>query len=147
MSKDIPHIVDIEKSRAFDPWSESDIKKNVTKPGTVAIVARDRDSDIVGWSVYSAEDKSLLIKRLSVSLWTKRQGVATSMVNYIKARLESGDRFWIRCDVPESQLENGCVFLRECGFVSKLMFSEGQSPSHWNTPEPGVEMIFRKGWE
>ena len=148
MSKDIASVVEIESSRAFDPWGDTDVRKFIGQPGTVAIVARDRDGDIAGWCLYAADDKGYVIKRLSVCCWRKRRGVASSLLDYIKIRMQTSDsRYWVRCDVPESQIEVGCVLLREHGFVSRLMFDVSESPSHWPTASSGVEMIFRKGWE
>jgi hypothetical protein len=121
---------------------------HIGQPGTVAIVARDRDGDIAGWCLYAADDKGYYIKRLSVCIWRKRRGVASSLIGYILSRMAASEsRFWVRCDVPMSQIEVGCCLLREHGFVSRLIFPPEESPPHWSSAESGVEMIFRKGWE
>ena len=148
VSKDIPHVLEIELSRVFDPWTDTELRNHIGQPGTVAVVARDRDGDIAGWCLYAAEDKGYVLKRLSVCMWRKRRGVASALIQYVQTRMQSSEsRYWVRCDVPESQMEVGCILLREHGFVSRLMFSEREAPSHWNTPCSGIEMIFRKGWE
>jgi hypothetical protein len=147
VSKDIKHVVDIEQTRLFDPWIESDIRSRVATQATVAVVARDRDGDIAGWCLYSAEPHGYLIIRLSVCIWRQRRGVASAILDYIRERMEASQtRFWVRCCVPEHLIEVGCVLLRTNGYISRSMFTDGGGPDHWQRPHAGVEMILRKGW-
>lgn len=87
---------------------------------SVGMVALDRDDFILGFCLYNLDDREFYeIKHLVVDKAFQRLGVATSIINRMKGKLNN-HRNALGCNVCEDNL--ACQFLlRKMGFKSKLI--------------------------
>lgn len=143
---------DIDEAAAIDArchgqdycWTSEDLRSERKSTSRTVISTRDYGGDLCSWAMYDRLGSALEIVRASYLTI----GSAYRLYQYVTARLSVQDtqRFEVFELVPERLLETRCDLLGELGWIASRTFTADESPHHWPEPEPGVEMIFRKGW-
>lgn len=112
---DMPEVLDIERSSFDSPWTEQDFCNCLKQRGCTGMVA-ELGKDIAGYMVYELASKHhLRVINFAVDPYFRRMGVATTMVERLKQKLDFARRRFIELDLRESNLD-AQLFFRSQGF-------------------------------
>lgn len=116
--RDMPEVLRIE-SEAFDfPWDEDEFMRALQHKRVIALVAEENNK-VIGYILYEFQDKRFAILNLAVSPNYIMQGVATALIEKLKAKLDStrAGRNSIRARVRERNIPAQKLFAK-CGFAA-----------------------------
>ena len=136
--RDMDSVLDIE-SECFDmPWGRQDFTECLTQTKCIGYVS-ESDSEVNGYMVYLALDRSITIQNFAVRPSCRRLGIGSSMINKLKEKLSFGKRTRIDVIVRETNLP-AQLFFKSLGFKASTVFRK-----HWNDPcEDAYLMQFNK---
>ncbi|MCW2984874.1 MAG: rimI [Conexibacter sp.] len=88
---DLPQVIAIERRAYPTPWSLAMFVLELSKPSGVCLAATDAGGAIVGYCICSRYDTVWHIMNVSASPEHRRQGVATTLLTDLFARVGEGD--------------------------------------------------------
>jgi ribosomal-protein-alanine N-acetyltransferase len=88
---DLPQVIAIERRSYRTPWSLAMFVLELSKPSGVCLAATDGDDQIVGYLVCSRYDQVWHVMNVSVNPGLRRQGIATSLMTELFARVGGDD--------------------------------------------------------
>lgn len=121
VNRDFDRVIEIDYTSGGEySWGPDDMFSEWKGPNGVGMVAVDEDDFPLGFCLYNLDDKAFYeIKHLVVDKSFQRSGVATSLINRMKGKLNES-RYALGCDVYEENL--ACqLFMKQMGFKSKLV--------------------------
>ena len=135
--RDMPEVLDIEKSSFEFPWSEEDFIRCLRQRNCIGMVA-EYDESVVGFMIYELHKDQLHVLNFSVAPDVRRRRVAAQMVIKLTGKLSHQRRNRIVLEVRETNLA-AQMFFRQQGFraVSVLRDYYGE------TSEDAFVMQFR----
>lgn len=115
----------VELERAIEGPSEVDLRRWMLDRGLLCMVARDSAGELLGWCAYAERQHNFVLQRVAVWPCFRRRGVASSLVEYVAARMRiSKDRDRILVEVDEYDLP-AQLFLRATGFAAYAIKKRG----------------------
>jgi len=130
---DMDSIIEIESMSHVNPYTASEIHFQMKEPGVIAITVSElSDTDmvyfntpvqkrsVVGYAFLRQLRKKTELTNFAIHPGSRRQGIASKLIDYIKSTLLAGNR--IECFVREANVGAQC-FLRSCGFEAKAVIS------------------------
>lgn len=115
MFRHMPYVVAIEQASFEYPWTEDEFLTCMRQSNTIGVSVLQGDC-VVGYAVYELCQRRIYLTNLAVHPRHRRQGVATSLLSKLKAKLHPERRTSIRCKVREGNLP-AQLLLRSCGFL------------------------------
>jgi [ribosomal protein S18]-alanine N-acetyltransferase len=113
-SKDKARILEIEQHSFDTPWDAGTFEAALSRKTIVALVA-ERSGRIAGYCLYELHPDRMDVINLAVAPECRRRGVASAMINRMKAKLSREKRAILQVTISERNLV--CqVFLRALGF-------------------------------
>ena len=145
VDSDLDEALEIDSECHGDlSWTREDLSSEKKHPSRTVVAAKNSASEIVGWGIYEKNAPSIEVVRTSHSSLPGGERI----YQYVMSRLAYSDsRFFEAYElVPERLFETRCRLLSDLGWIASRTFGESESPLYWPEAEPGVEMIFRRGW-
>lgn len=143
-NEDVPAVAAIDLASFPYPWDAADIGQARAAPGVHTLVAVRRD-EVVGYALFESGKKVVDVVRLAVRGDCRRLGVATALMDKIRAKTWGGLK--IRIKVRESSLP-AQLFLRKQGFVAETERQAFENPGAGGTTfEDGYVFSLDAGFE
>lgn len=112
--RDMPEVLDIEKSSFEFPWSEEDFIRCLRQRNCIGMVA-EYDERVVGFMIYELHKDQLHVLNFSVRPDVRRRGVGMQMVNKLVGKLSQQRRNRIVLEIRETNLA-AQMFFKNLGF-------------------------------
>ena len=112
--RDMPDVLDIEKSCFEFPWTEEDFVRCLRQRNCIGMVSEFNER-VVGFMVYELHKSNLHVLNFSVHPDFQRQGVGQHMVEKLISKLSHQRRNRITLEVRETNL-SAQFFFRDLGF-------------------------------
>jgi len=112
--KDLDAVYDLEQKCSEKPWGPIEFANILMHSNCVGVVV-EYQSEIIGYLIYEAQEKSIDISNIAVHPQFRRKGVASQMVARLACRLIHGARRALTLSVRESNLA-AQLFFRSLGF-------------------------------
>ena len=114
--RDMPEVLEIEKSCFEFPWSEEDFIRCLRQRNCIGMVA-EHDDRVIGFMIYELHKNQLHVLNFAVAADVRRSGVGGQMVAKLVGKLSHQRRDRIMLEIRETNLE-AQVFFRKQGFVA-----------------------------
>ncbi|MCH2182848.1 MAG: ribosomal protein S18-alanine N-acetyltransferase [Mariniblastus sp.] len=101
--RDMPEVLDIEKSSFEFPWSEEDFIRCLRQRNCIGMVA-EYDERVVGFMIYELHKNQLHVLNFSVRPDARRRGVGQQMINKLVGKLSQQRRNRIVLEIRETNL-------------------------------------------
>ena len=101
--RDMPEVLDIEKSSFEFPWSEEDFIRCLRQRNCIGMVA-EYDERVVGFMIYELHKNQLHVLNFAVRPDVRRRGVGRQMVNKLVGKLSQQRRNRIVLEIRETNL-------------------------------------------
>lgn len=101
--RDMPEVLNIEKSSFEFPWSEEDFIRCLRQRNCIGMVA-EYDERVVGFMIYELHKDQLHVLNFSVRPDVRRRGVGMQMVNKLVGKLSQQRRNRIVLEIRETNL-------------------------------------------
>lgn len=101
--RDMPEVLNIEKSSFEFPWSEEDFIRCLRQRNCIGMVA-EYDERVVGFMIYELHKDQLHVLNFSVRPDVRRRGVGMQMVNKLIGKLSQQRRNRIVLEIRETNL-------------------------------------------
>jgi ribosomal-protein-alanine N-acetyltransferase len=112
--RDMPEVLDIEKSSFEFPWSEEDFIRCLRQRNCIGMVA-EYDERVVGFMIYELHKDQLHVLNFSVRPDVRRRGIGMQMVNKLVGKLSQQRRNRIVLEIRETNLA-AQMFFKNLGF-------------------------------
>ncbi|MEE2825799.1 MAG: ribosomal protein S18-alanine N-acetyltransferase [Planctomycetota bacterium] len=112
--RDMPEVLDIEKSSFEFPWSEEDFIRCLRQRNCIGMVA-EYDERVVGFMIYELHKNQLHVLNFSVRPDARRRGVGQQMINKLVGKLSQQRRNRIVLEIRETNLA-AQLFFRNSDF-------------------------------
>jgi [ribosomal protein S18]-alanine N-acetyltransferase len=100
---DLPQVIAIERRSYPTPWSLAMFVLELSKPSGICLAALDGEGAVVGYLICSRYDTVWHIMNVTASPDRRRQGVATSLLQDLLARVEEPEpRFTLEVRVSNA---------------------------------------------
>lgn len=114
--RDMPEVLDIEKSSFEFPWSEEDFIRCLRQRNCIGMVA-EYDERVVGFMIYELHKNQLHVLNFSVRPDARRRGVGQQMINKLVGKLSQQRRNRIVLEIRETNLA-AQLFFRNSDFMA-----------------------------
>ena len=114
--RDMPEVLDIEKSSFEFPWSEEDFIRCLRQRNCIGMVA-EYDERVVGFMIYELHKNQLHVLNFSVRPDARRRGVGQQMINKLIGKLSQQRRNRIVLEIRETNLA-AQLFFRNSDFMA-----------------------------
>ena len=114
--RDMPEIMDIERQCFEHPWTEEVFVDCLRQRNIIGRVA-ELEERIVGFMIYELLKSQLHVLNFAVAPWSRRQGVASQMVEKLVNKLSQQHRQEVCLEVRETNLA-AQLFFRSQGLLS-----------------------------
>ena len=114
--RDMPEVLDIEKSSFEFPWSEEDFIRCLRQRNCIGMVA-EYDERVVGFMIYELHKNQLHVLNFSVRPDARRRGVGQQMINKLVGKLSQQRRNRIVLEIRETNLA-AQLFFRNSEFMA-----------------------------
>ena len=124
---DLFDVASIERLSFEDPWTKQDFELAIKDASTITLVAVTQDEYVAAFVVYRLYDSGSTVQIMNLAvgeLGGRRCGIGTQFVDWIKAKLKTGDRLIV--DVRETNL-SAQLFFRANFFRAVRLFRNGYS--------------------
>lgn len=118
---DLPAIAEIEMTSHQCYWTGDELRRLAVATYHRCLVV-DNGAPI-GYTIVELKANCVSILRLAVSPESRRQGVASSLVNWLVMELAMVNHLWLECRVPERSVA-AQLFLKSCGFRYECAFPQ-----------------------
>ena len=112
--RDMPDVLEIEKSCFEFPWAEEDFVRCLRQRNCIGMVSEFNEK-VVGFMVYELHKNRLHVLNFAVHPEFQRQGVGHHMVDKLVSKLSHQRRNRIMLEVRETNL-SAQLFFRDLGF-------------------------------
>ena len=112
--RDMPEVLDIEKSSFEFPWSEEDFIRCLRQRNCIGMVA-EYDERVVGFMIYELHKNQWHVLNFSVRPDARRRGVGQQMINKLVGKLSQQRRNRIVLEIRETNLA-AQLFFRNSDF-------------------------------
>jgi len=112
---DLPGVLRIERDSFPSPWSAAMFVLEMTRSGSVALVAEQRDGEIVGYAVCSKLDLDWHLMNIAVPPALRRIGIAESLMTELIASV--GDDARVTLEVRPSN-RSAIALYEKWGFLA-----------------------------
>ena len=112
--RDMPEVLEIEKSSFEFPWSEEDFIRCLRQRNCIGMVA-EYDDRVVGFMIYELHKNQLHVLNFAVRPDVRRRGVGTQMVHKLKGKLSQQRRNRVMLEIRETNLA-AQLFFRNTDF-------------------------------
>ena len=112
--RDMPEVLDIEKSSFEFPWSEEEFIRCLRQRNCIGMVA-EYDERVVGFMIYELHKNQLHVLNFSVRPDARRRGVGQQMINKLVGKLSQQRRNRIVLEIRETNLA-AQLFFRNSDF-------------------------------
>lgn len=112
--RDMPEVLDIEKTSFEFPWSEEDFIRCLRQRNCIGMVAEYQDQ-VVGFMIYELHKNQLHILNFAVRPDMRRSDVGNQMIQKLIGKLSHQRRNRIHLEVRETNLA-AQLFFRRAGF-------------------------------
>lgn len=117
--RDMPSVMAIEYD-SFDEWlSEEDYTKMLRQRNNIGLVAENDNEEVIGFVIYGLHKNRLEIIRLAVRADSRRQRVASEIMNKLVGKLSVERRNRIQIRVSD-RLLGAHLFLKSHGFKAEV---------------------------
>ncbi|MDG2184775.1 MAG: ribosomal protein S18-alanine N-acetyltransferase [Mariniblastus sp.] len=114
--RDMPEVLEIEKSSFEFPWSEEDFIRCLRQRNCIGMVA-EYDERVVGFMIYELHKNQLHVLNFSVRPDARRRGVGQQMINKLVGKLSQQRRNRIVLEIRETNLA-AQLFFRNSEFMA-----------------------------
>ncbi len=114
--RDMPEVLEIEKSSFEFPWSEEDFIRCLRQRNCIGMVA-EYDERVVGFMIYELHKNQLHVLNFSVRPDARRRGVGQQMINKLVGKLSQQRRNRIVLEIRETNLA-AQLFFRNSDFMA-----------------------------
>lgn len=114
IKRDLPEVVNIERDSYPSPWLEADFLHELARRDCIGLVAELGDY-IIGYAVYEFRKHRYVLTNVAVHPDYRRRGVATALINRLKAKMSTTQKPKISVDLRESNLAAQLLF-KSAGF-------------------------------
>ena len=112
--RDMPEVLEIEKSSFEFPWSEEDFIRCLRQRNCIGMVA-EYDESVVGFMIYELHKNQLHVLNFAVRPDFRRRGVGSQMVNKLVGKLSQQRRNRVVLEIRETNLA-AQLFFRNSDF-------------------------------
>ncbi len=112
--RDMPEVLEIEKSSFEFPWSEEDFIRCLRQRNCIGMVA-EFDERVVGFMIYELHKNQLHVLNFAVRPDARRRGVGMQMVNKLVGKLSQQRRNRVVLEIRETNLA-AQLFFRNADF-------------------------------
>jgi len=112
--RDMPEVLEIEKSGFEFPWSEEDFIRCLRQRNCIGMVA-EYDDRVVGFMIYELHKNQLHVLNFAVRPDFRRRGVGSQMVGKLKGKLSQQRRNRVVLEIRETNLA-AQLFFRNTDF-------------------------------
>ncbi|MCX7408041.1 MAG: ribosomal protein S18-alanine N-acetyltransferase [Planctomycetales bacterium] len=126
--RDMSEVLDIERQCFEFAWSEEDFLCCLRQRNCIGMVA-ERQERIVGFMIYELLKSQLHVLNFAVAPWSRRQGVASQMVEKLVNKLSQQRRQEISLEVRETNLA------AQLFFRSQGLHADGVLRGHYEDTE------------
>ncbi len=114
--RDMPEVLEIEKSSFEFPWSEEDFIRCLRQRNCIGMVA-EYDERVVGFMIYELHKNQLHVLNFSVRPDARRRGVGQQMINKLVGKLSQQRRNRVVLEIRETNLA-AQLFFRNSDFMA-----------------------------
>ena len=112
--RDMPEVLEIEKSSFEFPWSEEDFIRCLRQRNCIGMVA-EYDESVVGFMIYELHKNQLHVLNFAVRPDFRRRAVGSQMVNKLVGKLSQQRRNRVVLEIRETNLA-AQLFFRNSDF-------------------------------
>jgi ribosomal-protein-alanine N-acetyltransferase len=112
--RDMPDILEIEKSSFEFPWSEEDFVRCLRQRNCIGMVC-EQGERVVGFMIYELHKSRLHVLNFAVHPGLRQRDIGTQMINKLVGKLSHQRRTRILLEVRERNLP-AQLFFRNLGF-------------------------------
>lgn len=109
--RDMPEVLEIEKSSFEFPWSEEDFIRCLRQRNCIGMVA-EYDESVVGFMIYELHKNQLHVLNFAVRPDFRRRAVGTQMVDKLIGKLSQQRRNRVVLEIRETNLAAQLFFRR-----------------------------------
>ncbi len=135
--RDMPEVLDIEKTSFEFPWLEEDFIRCLRQRNCIGMVA-EYDDRVVGFMIYELHKTRLHILNFAVAKGIRMRGVGRQMADKLSSKLSSQRRTRITLEVRETNLP-AQLFFKKVGFRATTVLRSYYEDS----PEDAYVMQFQ----
>jgi ribosomal-protein-alanine N-acetyltransferase len=131
--RDMPGVMTIENSSFEEPIGEQEMI-NYLKRRTVIGMIAEKDSLILGFTIYCLGKKAIQLYRLAIAEECRREKIGSKIVQLVKTKLSFQRRTFVFANVPESNL-GAQLFFKSAGFKAEHI--------DYRPAEPEYQMFYQ----
>ncbi len=130
--RDLPTVLEIEQTSFPKPWTEDCFIQALRQRNCIGMVA-EVNEEVVGFIIYELNKKRINVINMAVSPDWRNKGIATDMLNKLKAKLSVNRRDRIEANVAESNLDAQIFFKMQsflCIKINKNFYVEDKEDAY-----------------
>ncbi len=135
----VRQVAQLEAQCFADPWSEDSIRRELTNPLSLWVVAL-RDKQVVGYAGSQSVLGESDMMNIAVSYDYRGQGIATALVRELVEKLRQKGNYQLTLEVRASNTPAKNLY-EKLGF-----YQVGCRPNYYHNPKEDA-LILRKEWE
>lgn len=113
--RDMPEVLDIERSAFEFPWCEEDYLGCLRQRNCIGMIAENRKGQVIGAMIYELLKRELHVLNFVVHPLEQRSGVGRAMAEKVINKLCQQRRQVVTCEVRETNL-GAQLFWKAMGF-------------------------------
>lgn len=119
IARDYKQVLDIDDCGYAEPLSRKELLACMKDNSVIGVVAEDESGDVVGYCIYQLLSAEVRIIRMAVKPRERRNGIATAMIDRLKAKVLTARRSTLSAEVDGHQIFAQHLLSR-CGFEASV---------------------------